>query len=200
VQRTPVDYLVCGGHKWLNAPAGRGFLYVRDCDRWQAPASGYLNIEEPPGGWANYFGDPSAPAVRDYAFVRSARKFEIGGTANYPGNVVLAKSLEMINELGIDRIEEHIMHLTDRLMSGLDDLSVSVVSPRERASRSGIVTFTLGHGVEPDRALLNSLLDRGILLSMRYTAGIGGLRASLHFFNNENDVTRLLDAVRAFQR
>jgi len=28
VGRTPVDFLVCGGHKWLNAPAGRGFLYV----------------------------------------------------------------------------------------------------------------------------------------------------------------------------
>ena len=28
VQQTPVDILACGGHKWLNAPFGCGFLYV----------------------------------------------------------------------------------------------------------------------------------------------------------------------------
>ena len=33
VRATPVDFLVCGGHKWLNAPAGRGFLYVNPAHR-----------------------------------------------------------------------------------------------------------------------------------------------------------------------
>ena len=28
VRATPVDFLACGGHKWLNAPFGMGFLYI----------------------------------------------------------------------------------------------------------------------------------------------------------------------------
>src|SRR5439155_14911987 len=91
VGRTPVDFLVCGGHKWLNAPTGRGFLYVnpRLVERLRPPACGYLNIAEPPQGWAGSFATPDIPAVRDYTFTQAARRFEIGGTANYPGNVAL---------------------------------------------------------------------------------------------------------------
>ena len=52
----------------------------------------------------------------------------------------------------------------------------TVVSPPERATRSGIVTFTLGQGPACDTACLNRLLDQRILISQRYTAGVGGLR------------------------
>src|SRR5262249_4320924 len=54
VDKTPVDILVSGGHKWLNAPVGRGFLYVhpRFRERLSPAAWGYLNIAEPPEGWA----------------------------------------------------------------------------------------------------------------------------------------------------
>jgi selenocysteine lyase/cysteine desulfurase len=58
--------------------------------------------------------------------------------------------------------------------------------------------FTLGHGPERDTACLHRLLNRGILISQRYTAGIGGLRVSVHFFNNDDDVGRLCEAVAAF--
>jgi selenocysteine lyase/cysteine desulfurase len=199
VGRTPVDFLVCGGHKWLNAPAGRGILYVspRQAERLTPPARGYLNVAEPPGGWAAYFATPDIPAVRDYDFVGGARGFEVGGTANYPGNVVLGASLELINTLGIAAIEAHVLGLADTLIEGLRSAGAEVVSPTEPAARSGIVTFTLGRGPARDTALLPGLLDRRILLSQRYTAGVGGLRASVHFFNTADDVRQLLEGVRA---
>src|SRR5262249_24550621 len=199
VGRTPVDFLVCGGHKWLNAPTGRGFLYVnpRLADRLRPPAWGYLNIAEPPQGWAGYFATPDIPPVRDYAFTTTARRFEIGGTANYPGNVALGASVALINELGITAIEEHVVRLTDVLIDRLRSAGATVVSRVERAARSGIITFTLGQGVERDTACLRRLLDRNILISQRYTAGVGGLRVSVHFFNNGEDVNQLAEAVRA---
>jgi selenocysteine lyase/cysteine desulfurase len=202
VSRTPVDFLVSGGHKWLNAPAGRGFLYVnpRLAGRLRPRAWGYLNVAEPPQGWAEYFGTPDTPAVRDYDFLPGARGFEIGGTANYPGNVVLGSSLELINELGIEAIEEYVLGLGELLADRLRAAGAAVVSPTERAHRSGIVTFTLGEGAARDRACLARLLDRRILISQRYTAGVGGLRVSVHFFNNEDDVRQLADAVAAEKR
>lgn len=202
VAQTPVDFLVCGGHKWLNAPVGRGFLYVqpRWVERLTPPAWGYLNVTAPPQGWAEYFATPSIPAVRDYDFVVEARRFEIGGTANYPGNVALGASLALINDLGRDAIFAHIFGLTERLLQAFQRDGVSVVSPPEPTARSGIVTFTLGTGTQRDTECLHFLWDRRILISQRYTAGVGGLRVSVHFFNNADDIDRLVEAVRDFKR
>src|SRR5262249_10893152 len=152
VGKTPVDFLVTGGHKWLNAPVGRGFLYVNPRRREQIPpaAWGYLNITEPPEGWAEYFGTPAIPAVRTYAFTSTARRFEIGGTANDLGNVGLGASLALLNELGSSAIEEYILNLTDYLREGLRSAGMTVVSPAERPACSGIVTFTRGQGPKCD--------------------------------------------------
>jgi cysteine desulfurase/selenocysteine lyase len=201
VGQTPVDFLVCGGHKWLNAPVGRGFLYVnpRCVERLPPPAWGYLNVTAPPQGWAEYFATPSIPAVRDYDFVAEARRFEIGGTANYPGNVALGASLALINELGRDAIFTHISALTERLREALARAGAKVVSPPEPAARSSIVTFTLGDGPARDTTCLHFLWDRRILISQRYTAGVGGLRVSVHFFNNAGDIDQLADAVCRFR-
>lgn len=196
VEQTPVDFLVCGGHKWLNAPAGRGFLYVNPKRSERPPSWGYLGIAEPAEGWAEYFATPSIPAVRSYDFVADARRFEVGGTANYPGNAVLGASVALLNELGREAIAQHINRLTEFLINRLRSAGTKLVSDPEPPARSGIVTFTLGDGPARDRELLHRLWDRRILISQRYTAGVGGLRVSVHCFNNEDDLRQLLEAVK----
>jgi selenocysteine lyase/cysteine desulfurase len=202
VSKTPVDFLVCGGHKWLNAPVGRGFLYVnpRIRERFDSPWWGYLHITEPKEGWAKYFADPATPAVRDYDFVPTARRYEVGGTSNYLGNVALGAALALVNELGGPTIERHIFGLTDLLIDRLRAAGATIVSPSEASARSGITTFTMGQGVEADAALLQALLEKRILVSQRYTGGVGGLRVSTHFFNNADDIKQLAKAVAAFKK
>src|SRR5205085_8768118 len=101
-------------------------------------------IETPEQGWAEYFATPSIPAVRDYTFKSDARAYELGGTSNYPGNVVLGASVALINEVGPAAIARHSLALGDELIAGLDAMGVPVVSPRRPEERSGIVSFTLG--------------------------------------------------------
>lgn len=199
VEKTPVDFLVCGGHKWLNAPVGRGLLYVnpRCAERVAIPAWGYLNIQEPAQGWADYFATPGIPAVREYEFTPSARRFEIGGTANYPGNVALGASLKLLNEFGMQPIESHILSLTGQLIEHLGSAGATVVSPTGDGERSSIVTFTLGEGPSRDKLFLQRILKERILISQRYTAGVGGLRVSVHLFNHAADLDRLLEEIRA---
>jgi len=201
VQRTPVDLLACGGHKWLNAPFGCGFLYIRRerMAELRPPISGYLADETPEGGWGNYFQTPSIQPVRDYRYVAAARKYEAGGTANYPGAVGLAASLRIFLELGQDRIAEHVWRLGETLMAGLDRLGVAICTPRERAERAGIVTFSLGTP-ERNAAAVEHLLARRVLVSLRYTAEVGGVRVACHFFNNESDIERLLEALVEYLR
>jgi selenocysteine lyase/cysteine desulfurase len=201
VQTTPVDLLACGGHKWLNAPFGCGFLYIRRerMAELHPPLAGYLAVETPEGGWGNYFQTPSIQPVREYRYVDAARRYEAGGTANYPGAIGLAASLRMILELGQDRIAQHVWKLGDALIAELDRLGIAVITPRERAERAGIITFSVG---PPERnvALMEHLLARRVLVSVRYTAGIGGIRVACHFFNNEADIGRLVAGVDEFLR
>ena len=198
VRETPVDFLACGGHKWLTSPFGCGFLYVNRevLPRLHPPIPGYLSVEDPPGGWGAYFQTPSITPVRDYQYVGSARRFETGGTANYPGAIGLAASLNLIHQLGQQKIAEHVHGLTDRLIAGLRDLPVTVVTPFERQNRAGIVTFSVGNAEENIR-LMNQLLQAKILVSVRYTSNVGGIRVSCHFFNSDEDVDRLLSKLRS---
>jgi len=198
VQETPVDFLMAGGHKWLNAPFGCGILYVSpdripelDPDSW-----GYLALEDPPGGWAEYFRDPDITPFSEWHFKPTAEKFGIGGTSNYPGAIGLGASLAQINQLGPSTIFQHILGLSDRLREGLQALGARIVSPGgPEGSRSGITMFSMYDSALKDRELLNRLLARRIFMAQRYTSGVGGLRIATHFFNNDEDVEYLLKAL-----
>jgi selenocysteine lyase/cysteine desulfurase len=198
VQKTPVDFLACGGHKWLNSPFGTGFLYIRReaLRKLLPPLTGYMNVEPPQGGWGAHFQTPSIRPVMDYEFTKGARVYEVGGTANYAGGVGLAAALKMIHSLGQDRIAEHTYALTDHLIEGLQALDIEIVTPVARQHRSGIVTFSIGSAAENIR-LMDKLLELKILVSVRYTSNVGGVRVSCHFFNNIADIDRVLEAVES---
>jgi len=196
VAATPMDFLACGGHKWLNAPFGCGFLYVkREVQAaLRRPLAGYLSLETPAGGWGKYFETPTISPLREFKAVEEAKAFEVGGTGNYPGAAGLGASVGMIREVGPRRIWEYIVGLTDRLIEGLDRIGVEVVTPRARENRSGIVTFSVGTA-EENVAIAERLAEAGVLVSVRYTSGVGGVRVSCHFFNNEADLGRLIEVV-----
>lgn len=201
VRETPVDFLACGGHKWLTAPFGQGFLYIRRGAQAlsRRPISGYLSVEPPEGGWGNYFQTPSITPVRDYKFTDEARVYEIGGTGNYPGAAGFAASVKLINDLGPANIGERVRGLTDELIAGLSRIGVPIVTPLEPKNRSGIVTFDLG-SVERNVAVMEHLLEHKVLISVRYTSGIGGVRVACHYFNSSDDVARLLELTESFVR
>ena len=70
-------------------------------------------------------------------------------------------------------------------------MAVRLETPFERENRAGIITFHCGSR-ERDAACLERLLAEGISVSQRYTSGVGGVRVSIHYYNNEDDVERLL--------
>jgi cysteine desulfurase/selenocysteine lyase len=201
VRETPIDILACGGHKWLNSPYGCGFLYIRGgmLPILRPTLAGYLSVETPEGGWGNYFQTSEITPVREYRFVNEARRYEVGGTSNYPGAIGLAASLKMINGLGTANIARYVHSLGDHLLAGLDKLGLEIVTPREEKHRSGIITVDRGSR-EKNVALMEYLLDHRILTAIRYTSRVGGVRISTHFFNNIEDVDRLLEHTGNFLR
>lgn len=193
--------IACGGHKWLNAPFGCGFLYInkKRLDEIEPAMRGYLTLEDPEGGWGRYFATPEITPFREYRYAGSAKKFETGGTSNYPGAIGLGASLKLINDIGTAAIEEHIRQLSRELIEGLKRAGARVITSDDDKLRAGIVTFRMFDEPERDDQLAEFLLSRRVYISTRYTAGVGGTRASVHFFNNGDDIGCLLDAVAGYR-
>lgn len=201
VRKTPVDALACGGHKWLLSPFGCGFLYLSEQFRAavKAPLAGYLSVAEPEDGWGTYFGTPSISPVGDFDYVHSARRWENGGTSNYPGAIGLAQSVSLLNEIGIETIGEYVLSLTDYLVAALRHANIEVVTPEDRRYRSGIVTFSMESPTE-NAALIDFLRERKVLVSLRYTSDVGGVRVGCHLFNNTADLDQLVEHTIAFRK
>jgi selenocysteine lyase/cysteine desulfurase len=200
VEACAIDYLACAGHKWLTSPTGLGFVYASAgfTERFR-PTLTYAATAVPPrGDWPESWTDPDYDPIQTYALPRTAARFEIGVHHGASGAGGLAAALGIFAELGPARMADHVTALGDRAAAGLRALDLEVVTHLDRAHRSGLTVFRAGPSPKDDLALRDYLLGRGIVVSVRYTSGVGGVRVSTHVFNDESDVDRLLEAVHAW--
>ncbi|MFJ7985184.1 aminotransferase class V-fold PLP-dependent enzyme [Streptomyces sp. NPDC096351] len=164
------DYTVAGGYKYLLCPRGASFLTVTEeaQDSLVPIHANWVTGEEM---WANSYGP-----VRELA--RSARRFdEPPAFLSYHG---AARSLALLEEVGIERIEAHNKGLAARFRSGLFALGHAPVVD------DSTVVAVPGLG---DRA--EALREAEVLLSVR----AGNLRASFHLYNTAADVDRALEVL-----
>ncbi len=90
--------------------------------------------------------------------------------------------------MGPGRIRERVAELADYVIARADEAGLPVRTPRNRSARGGVVNLAVGpHAGQLSRALLG----RDVCTDARGE----GLRVSPHFFNTEEDVDRLFDAL-----
>ena len=193
-----VDILTAGGHKWLNSPFGTGVMYINKdlLGKIDPVFWGYLNSEAPAEGWGAYWENPGSQAVNNWKFVKTARRFEIGGTSNYPGAIALGESLGLVNELGIKNIEEHVLDLGDYCMKKMEELGGTIITHKERDRRAGIVLFRLYNDTKKDLEILKKLHAKRVLIAQRFTDYVGGFRVSCQYYNMEKDIDVLADTLK----
>ncbi|MBK3775130.1 aminotransferase class V-fold PLP-dependent enzyme [Azospirillum sp. YIM DDC1] len=185
------DFLSATGRKFLRAPRGTGFLYVRK--EW-------LDRIEP------YTLDHSGGALAGpdrYTMRPDARRFELW-ESNIAARLGLGVAVDYALSWGLEAIRDRAFALADRLRHGLGALPGVTVRDLG-AERCAIVTFTVD-GREP-RAIKAALRGQGINLSVSsapstpFDMDARGLtevvRASPHYYNDEAEVERLLAAVTA---
>jgi selenocysteine lyase/cysteine desulfurase len=165
------DAVAAAGHKWLLGLWGGGFLHVDD---------GFARSLEPRR--ASYRGVDDATAA-GCDLRAGARQLEIGTVSPAP-HVALATAIDTVEAVGLDTVQSRVERLTDRLKDGLGD---RLLSPREY--ESGLVTFA----AEDPEATVERLGEAGIVV--RSLPAPDALRASVHAFNIEEDVDRLLAAL-----
>lgn len=193
-----VDILTAGGHKWLNSPFGTGVLYINKetLPKLKSVYHGYLNTKEPPEGWGGYWENPAAASVNDWEFDMTARKFEIGGTSNYPGAVALGETLELVNEIGIENIQSRVEELSAYCMEQLESIGATIITHKDPGRRAGIVIARIYEDLNTERAILKNLHAQNIFIAHRFTDYVGGYRISCQYFNNHKDIDTLVAALK----
>lgn len=194
VQKLDVDFLAFSGHK-LMAPMGIGALYGKRAllDAMPPFLSGGEMIESVTRTGAAYAELP--------------HKFE-AGTVNAGGAVGLAAALDYLEQVGPDTVHTRELTLTRQAMEGMQAIpGVHILGSDDPADHCGIVSFTVD-GVHPHD--IAAILDQdqvciraGHHCAQPLLAHLGvrsSARASLAFYNTQEDVARLLDSVKDLRR
>ena len=178
------DMLSATGRKYLRGPRGTGFLYVRRTliERLEPP---FLDLHA--ATWT----------ARDRYEIRpDARRFENWET-NYATKIGLGVAIDYARQWGIETTWARIQSLATLLRSRLSELP-GVIVRDIGAHQCGIVTFTIA---EHEAArVVDALLAHGIntsfttrtgtLLDMEARGLTEMVRASVHYYNSEEEIER----------
>jgi kynureninase len=170
-----VDFATGGSVKWLCGGPGAGWLYVRPdlADR----------LEPTFVGWQGHARPFAFEPELEYA--DGAGRF-LTGTPNVPALYAATAGYDVIEEVGVDRIRERSLRLTQLLIDLLDERGLEVGSPREPERRGGTVLVRT-----PDHAAVHKeLTERNIICDFRPDAGV---RLGPHFFNTEDELRHTVD-------
>lgn len=184
VQRTPVDFLAADGHKWLLGPEGLGVAMIaqRHLERLRCGNVGWNSVKSP-----FQYAEPKLE-------LRStAARFE-PGSANLLGAAGLSASLDLFLRVrachGEASIGERVLDLAERLDTDLRAAGAVTRQTSDSAHRSGIVTFDVP-GIAPAEVRRRAV-EQKVVVSCRD----GGVRASIHAYNDDEDIRRLVEVVR----
>jgi len=181
VRDTPVDILACGAQKWLLSPWGSGFMYVR---------RGLIEqLESPLAGWNAYEGTENFSTLVDYSgrLRTDARRFELW-TLPYQDLLGMNLALDLLHELGIDRIEAHVAAIGRPVREWAHRAGVRLKSP-EGDRDSGIISLSaadLPGGIA-------ALRGAGVATCVRE----GGIRLAPHCYNTIGEMERVVELLQS---
>jgi selenocysteine lyase/cysteine desulfurase len=191
--RTPISAMSVSTQKGLLGLYGMGFLYVREnwAERIETAFLSRFSVDlgrahEATGGGGNY------------SLMPGAQRFEVGNY-NYVGAAAVEPGLSIVTSLTTRAIEDRVHNLTTRMIEGLRRAGVPVFAPQPGIHRAHIVAIGEALGNQHDttddpkmHSLYTWFTENGVRLIIRR----GILRASFHFYNNAEDVDRLVDIAR----
>lgn len=189
VRETDADLLAFSGHKLL-APMGIGVLYgkKRLLDRMPPFLTGGEMIER--------------VSTEEIVYSEAPHKFE-AGTVNAGGAVGLARAIRYITDLGIENIEEREKELTEYALERLSRVpGITIVGSERAEDHNGIVTFRVQNVHPHDVSAILAENDIAVRAGHhcaeplhRFIGIPSTTRASLMFYNTEEEIDRFVTAV-----
>lgn len=189
IQKIQCDFLSTTSRKYLRGPRGIGFIYVRkEVLKKLKPAT----LDMVTAHWKD---------ADNYDLDCNIKIFE-QWEKSYALVLGFSKALSYLNNLGVENTWKRIQQLSSYLRSELEKTGGIEVTDIGK-NKCGIVTFSMA-GVDPEE-LVNALLQQGINLStsLRFSSvldmdkrGLTGVcRASIHYYNTEDEIDILVEKV-----
>ena len=179
-----VDFLSADAHKWMLGPLAIGIVYVRrECFELCRPTLlGSWNVKA-----------PGFIAQEEIEFQPTAQRYE-PGAMNMLGIFGMKAGIDLLLEIGIDRIADRIRAIKSRLADGLLRLGFNILGPVTGPNTSGITT--IWDSERNMQGVFERLTSEGIICSARQDRqGRPYLRFSPHFYNTEAEVEHILDVI-----
>ncbi len=178
VKEYGIDFLAADGHKWLLAPEGTGIFYCRKelTQKLNPPLIGWKCMED------EYDYDHI-----NFCLKQNALKFE-EGSLSVMGIIALGAAVDLLLEIGIDRICERILNFGELIVEEATKRGLELLSPEKREDRSGI------HAIKGDfdsKAVRDALKAEGILVNVRGRA----IRIAPHFYNTEEELLKFFSSL-----
>ena len=190
VEEIGCDMLAVTGRKYLRAPRGTGFLYVRKAiqDRLKPIFIDGHSIQ-----WIS---------ETDFKLLDDARRFELY-EKNRALTLGLGKAVEYILTIGQERIWQRIQYLADLMRRELKNIA-EVTLHDIGDQQCGIVTFSV-NGVE-SQLVKAKLAEKNINVSVGLAKSTliymnknhlnSVVRASVHYYNTEEEINAMCDILR----
>jgi cysteine desulfurase / selenocysteine lyase len=189
VREVPVDAIVSVGFKWLCGPYGTGFCWmVPDLLASLEYNQTYWLAQMTAADLGNEDKDVSLPDRP-----RTARAYDVFGTANFFNFKPWAASIEYLLERGIDRVGGYDQMLVEQFIRGLDLQKYEVFSPTKGSERSTLI-FISHRDAAHNPDVYQRLAEAGIDAAFRK----GKLRFAPHLYNTNADIDKALSVLNAF--
>ena len=189
VEAIGCDLLATTGRKYLRGPRGTGFVYAREATMSKLVPP-FLDVHAATWDAANH-----------YVMRSDAQRFENWET-NYAGKIGLATAIDYALDWGLDAIGSRVMHLAHVLRSQLAEIP-GVTLRDLGVAPCGIVTFTHARWspehIKAQLARQRINVTTSSQFGTRYDMEARNLamvvRASVHYYNDEDEITRFVAAV-----
>lgn len=177
VKEMDCDFFVTGSLKWLMGGSGSTYLYVkRDLIQELAPTH--------TGWWANR--NMFSFDVKSFEYWPDARRFE-GGEVNMAGVAGASAALDIVLEIGPQRLQRATADLVRDLIERAKDAKFEIATPEDPREQSGIVVLRM----EEAKKAVRVLAQERIIVDDRP----GKLRVSPYFYNTPEENQKLIDAL-----
>jgi selenocysteine lyase/cysteine desulfurase len=194
VRKIGCDMLSSTSRKYLRGPRGVGFLYVRK-DLAQQLEPPFLDLQA--ATWTS---------VDDYDIRPDTRRFE-NWEANIAGKIGMGVAADYAMEVGISAGWARIQQLADGLRERIDAIPGCSVHDLG-ATRCGIVSFSV-EGYDPQEIMERMAEHRinvrtSTVFSTRFDMTARGIdhlvRASVHYYNTDDELDQTADVLAALAR
>jgi selenocysteine lyase/cysteine desulfurase len=184
LKRLDVDFAACSNYKWLQGVRGSGFLYVREELQGRVVKDllypGYVQFNYPPWVDRTAAGEEELP----YQAPKDASRYEPGNMSR-EGYCGQYEAFRVLEEIGVDNVLAHVMPLVSRIRKELPASKYRCITPE--GTEGPVITF-----IPADYAGTEKKLEKA---GVQVTMTGNRLRISPSFYNNQQDVDRLLDAL-----